>query len=122
MELSAMLSLLKWIFGTAQERTLRKYWKITAQVNQAEEALKSLTDEELTAKTEEFRERLRKGAHVDNLLAEAYAVVKNCCRRFVGKEIHVSGYTQKWDMVPYDVQIVGAICPALWIYRGDADR
>lgn len=104
-----MLSLLKWIFGTAQERTIRRYWKTVAQINQAEEALKNLTDEELAAKTQEFRARVQKGESLDDLLVEAYAVVKNCCRRFVGKEVHVSGYTQKWDMVPYDVQIIGAI-------------
>ncbi len=43
------------------------------------------------------------------MLPEAYAVVKNVCRRLKGTEIHVSGYNQKWDMVPYDVQILGAI-------------
>lgn len=104
-----MLSLLKWLFGTAQERTLRKYRRIVAQVNVAEESLQVLSAEALAEKTKEFKERLKAGASLDDLLVEAYAVVKNCCRRFVGKEVHVSGYTQKWDMIPYDVQILGAI-------------
>lgn len=104
-----MLSFLKWLFGTAQERTIRRYWKIVEEVNKAEEKLQSLTDEQLTAKTAEFKERIAKGASLDSLLPEAFAVVKNCCRRMMGMDVHVSGYNQKWDMIPYDVQIVGAI-------------
>ena len=46
---------------------------------------------------------------LENLLIEGFAVVKNTCRRLVGTEIHVSGYDQKWDMIPYDVQILGGI-------------
>lgn len=109
-----MLGFLKWLFGTAQERTIRRYWKIVAEVNKAEVTLQSLSDEQLAAKTNEFRERLAQGATLDSLLVEAFAVVKNCCRRMVGTEVHVSGYNQKWDMVPYDVQIVGAIA----LYHG----
>lgn len=104
-----MLSLLKWVFGTAQDRTLRRYWKIVHQVNAIEEQYQALTDEQLTAKTLEFRGRLAGGASLDSLLPEAFAAVKNCCRRMVGFDVHVSGYNQKWDMVPYDVQILGAI-------------
>lgn len=104
-----MVGFLKWLFGTAQERTVRRYWKIVEEVNKAEEKLQSLSDEQLAAKTIEFRKRLSEGATLDSLLVEAFAVVKNCCRRMVGSEVHVSGYNQKWDMVPYDVQIVGAI-------------
>jgi preprotein translocase subunit SecA len=104
-----MLSFLKWLFGTAQERTLRRYWKIVVQVNAAEEKFQALTDEQLSSKTAEFRERLAKGESLDCLLPEAFAVVKNCCRRMMGMDVHVSGYNQKWDMIPYDVQILGAI-------------
>lgn len=104
-----MFGFLKKIFGTAQDRQIRKYSKIVQQVNAWDETFKSLTDDELRNKTQEFRERYRKGETLDQLLPEAYAVVKNACRRISGTEIHVSGYNQKWDMVPYDVQIIGAI-------------
>ncbi len=104
-----MFSLLKRLFGTAQDRTIRKYRKIVPEINRYEETLKSLSDEALVAKTTEFKERLKKGESVESILVEAYAVVKNACRRLAGTEIHVSGYNQKWDMVPYDVQIIGAI-------------
>ena len=104
-----MFSLLKRLFGTAQDRTIRKYRKIVHEINQYEESLASLSDSQLAAKTDEFRSRLEAGETVDALLVEAYAVIKNACRRLIGTEVHVSGYNQKWDMVPYDVQIIGAV-------------
>lgn len=104
-----MLGILKHIFGTQQTRILKKYRKIVRQVNAEEQKLLSISDEELKAKTAEFRSRLARGETVDQLLPEAYAVVKSVCRRLCGTEVHVSGYTQKWDMVPYDVQLLGGI-------------
>ncbi|MBJ7448915.1 MAG: preprotein translocase subunit SecA [Parachlamydiales bacterium] len=104
-----MFQFLKKIFGTAQDRLLRKYQKIVLQVNALEKDLQSLSDDELRAKTNEFKQRIRAGETVDDLLPEAYAVVKNTCRRFCGTKEHVFGYDQSWDMIPYDVQILGAI-------------
>ena len=104
-----MFGLVKKIFGTAQDRLVRRYRKIATQVNALEEELQSLPDEAIKKKTEEFRARLKEGEALDDLLPEAYAVVKNVCRRLIGTEIHVSGYNQQWDMIPYDVQILGAI-------------
>lgn len=105
-----MLGIFKKIFGTAQGRLLGKYSRTVRKINAEEEKLKALSDEQLRAKTAEFKERYQKGESLDDLLVEAYAVVKNTCRRLVGTEVHVSGYDQKWDMVPYDVQMLGAIC------------
>lgn len=104
-----MFGFLKKMFGTAQGRLLNRYWKIVAQVNRLEIGLQSLSDEEIRHKTIQFRERLDGGESLEQLLPEAYAVVKNVCRRLCGTDVHVSGYDQKWDMIPYDVQIVGAI-------------
>ncbi|NDD58402.1 MAG: preprotein translocase subunit SecA [Chlamydiae bacterium] len=104
-----MVGFIKKIFGTAQSRLLRKYSKIVKQINQIDERFKSLSDDELKHKTLEFKQRLAQGEALDNLLPEAYAAVKNACRRLCGTEVHVSGYSQKWDMVPYDVQLLGAI-------------
>ena len=69
----------------------------------------SADDDELKAKTAEFRERVAKGESLDALLPEAYAAVKNACRRLVGKEREVCGHKLVWDMVPFDVQIMGGI-------------
>jgi preprotein translocase subunit SecA len=104
-----MFEFLKKIFGTAQDRLLKRYWKIVTQINQWDEKFQSLDDNALKAKTTEFRQRLQQGENIDQILPEAYAVVKNVCRRLMGTEVHVSGYDQKWDMIPYDVQLVGAI-------------
>ena len=104
-----MFGLLKKIFGTAQTRTLKRYWKLVPEINRWEKAFQDLSDEEIGQKTVEFKERLGKGESLDSLLPEAFAAVKNVCRRLCGTEVHVSGYTQNWDMIPYDVQILGAI-------------
>jgi len=104
-----MLHLLKKIFGTQQTRLVKRYFRIVKKINEKAEELKNLSDEELRAKTDEFKKRLQNGETTDSILVEAYAVVKNVCKRLSGTEIHVSGYNQKWDMVPYDVQLVGAI-------------
>ena len=104
-----MIGFLKKLFGSAQDRLRRKYFKVVQEVNQWDAKFQSLSDDALRNKTQEFRDRFQAGESVDQLLPEAFAVVKNACRRLAGTDIHVSGYNQKWDMVPYDVQIVGAI-------------
>lgn len=104
-----MFDFLKKIFGTAQGRKVKKYFKIVAEINRWDEKFNSLSDEQIKAKTDEFRQRLQSGEPLDNLLPEAYAVVKSACRRMCGTRVDVSGYHQQWDMVPYDVQLVGGI-------------
>ena len=104
-----MFGLLKKIFGTAQQRKVKKYKTIVSQIHRCEEPLKLLSDEELRGKTAEFKWRLQEGESLDALLPEAYAVVKQTCARLCGTEVHVSGYDQKWDMIPYDVQLLGGI-------------
>jgi preprotein translocase subunit SecA len=104
-----MFGILKKLFGSAHDRLLNKYRKIVAEVNRWEEKYQSLSDEQVRAKTAEFQQRFQKGETLDQLLPEAYALVKNACRRLCGTEVHVSGYNQKWDMVPYDVQILSGI-------------
>lgn len=104
-----MIGFLKNLFGTSQERILKRLRRIVQEVNVWDEKFKALSDEALRQKTEEFKQRFKEGESLDQLLPEAYGVVKNACRRMCGTEVHVSGYNQKWDMVPYDVQILGGI-------------
>lgn len=105
-----MLFLLKKLFGTQQTRLLTSYTKIIKKINEQESSFASLTNEELQKKTEEFRDQLKgKDRSIDDLLIPAYAVIKNACRRFYGENIKMLGYQQKWDMIPYDEQILGAI-------------
>lgn len=104
-----MFAFLKKLIGSAQDRTVKKYFKFVPLINEWENKLQSLTDDELRAKTQEFRKRYQGGESLDSILPEAYAVVKNACRRLRGTDVHVFGYNQLWDMIPYDVQLVGAI-------------
>ncbi len=88
-----MFGFLRRLFGSAQDRQVRKYSKIVTQVNHWDEQYKSLSDDQLKAKTLEFRERLNQGESLDNLLPEAYGAIKNACRRLCGTEVHVSDIT-----------------------------
>ena len=79
-----------------QQLHLRKAKKILKKINALKGKMQSLSDQELAAKTLEFRERLTKGETVDDLLVEAFAVVREADRRVLG-------------MFPYDVQVLGGI-------------
>lgn len=78
--------MLQKIFGTAGERTVRRYKRIVAQINKRELELQALSDDQLTGQTDLLKKRLAKGETVDDILVDAYAVVKNACRRLCGKE------------------------------------
>ena len=101
--------ILKKIIGTKNQRDLKKIHPRVDQINAVEEQLQSISDDELKAKTAEFKQRIEAGETVDDLLVEAFAVVKNACRRLVGQTIEVSGNQMTWDMVPFDTQLIGGI-------------
>ena len=103
-----MFGFLKKIFGTAQSRLVKKYSRLVPEVNRWEETYQSLSDDQILQKTAEFKKRIADGETLEALLPEAFGLVKNACRRLCGTEVHVSGYSQNWDMIPYDVQILGA--------------
>ncbi len=97
------------VFGTKNEREYKKLWPIVEEINRHYESLRKLSDAELQKKTEEFKERLAAGETLDDLLPEAFAVVKDACRRLVGKKWMVTGKEMEWNMVPFDVQLMGGI-------------
>ena len=101
--------LLKKIVGTKNERDLKRLRPLVGRINELEQGLQSLSDEALKAKTGEFRERLAKGETPDELMCEAFAVVKNACRRLCGTVVDVCGHPQTWDMVPFDTQLIGGM-------------
>jgi preprotein translocase subunit SecA len=105
----AFQSVIARIFGTKHERDLRAVEPLVDEINAAWEKLSGLTDSDLAQKTVEFRQRLQEGATADDILVEAYAVVKEASRRLVGRGWNVCGQPIVWDMVPYDVQLVGAV-------------
>ncbi|MCH8276227.1 MAG: preprotein translocase subunit SecA [Bacteroidetes bacterium] len=157
-----MLKLIKKVFGDKQERAFKHLWPIVDQINLHFESYRSLSDEELQAKTEEFRAQIREAlqeietdtveikeqlrvrtseddgktealtlnqrltlydelddldeewfktleAKLNEILPEVFAVAKDACRRLIGKEWMAGGQKITWDMIPYDVQLLGAI-------------
>jgi preprotein translocase subunit SecA len=105
-----MLSkLINKILGDSNAKEIKRLEVIVARINEFGAGLSQLSDEELKNKTDEFRERIKSGATVDELLPEAFAVVKDACRRLVGTSWDIRGNSTKWDMIPYDVQLLGGI-------------
>lgn len=99
----------RYIWGTHADRKLIRLRSTVRKINAEEAALQKLSDSELTAKTEEFRKRISAGETPDQLLVEAFATVKNACRRLCGTKLTVCGIETDWNMVPYDVQILAGI-------------
>src|SRR4030042_1953087 len=89
-------TLLGKVFGTKNERELKRLWPIVEQVNSLETQMTGLSDEQLREKTGEFRKKLEAGTSLDNILPEAFAVVREVSRRIL-------------RMRHFDVQILGGI-------------
>ena len=90
------MSKLTKIFGTHSQRELKRIYPIVDKVESYRDQMVALSDEELQAKTKEFKDRLEKGETLDDLLPEAYATVREAARRVLGME-------------HYRVQIIGGI-------------
>ena len=105
------MNLLKLILGTRNDRELKKLWPIVHEINRIESGYqaKGLADEDYPRMTQEFRDRVAKGESLDSVLPEAFALVKSACRRLVGTTSEVCGHTLTWNMVPFDVQLIGGI-------------
>ena len=84
------------LFKSANERYLKKFDKIVKKINALEEEIKVLNDEQLKAKTAEFKERLKSGETLKDLLPEAFAVVREAAKRTLG-------------LRPFDVQLLGGM-------------
>src|SRR5512146_269051 len=94
-------TILTRIVGTKNERELKRIRPVVAQIGSFEPGLRELDDRALAAKTVEFRERLAKGAPVDDILPEAFAVVREAGRRAL-------------NMRHFDVQLIGGMA----LHRG----
>jgi preprotein translocase subunit SecA len=146
-----MLNLIKKIFGDKHSKDQKELWPIVNEINEYYEKIKDLTEDELKAKTTEFKEKIQNETSeirqkieelnlklqgdedfdresvyeeldkseddltakyeevLDAILPEAYAVVKSTCQRLVGRSWTVAGSKVTWDMVPYDVQLMGGV-------------
>ena len=90
------MGLITKLFGTYSERELKSIWPIVQKIENMEEEYKALTDAQLQAKTQEFKERLANGETLDDILPEAFATVREAADRVLG-------------LRPYPVQLVGGI-------------
>ncbi len=146
-----MKNLIKAIFGDKQTKDVKVLWPIVEEINEEYKKVKDLTDDQLKAKTQEFKEKIQNHTAevtqrieetraqlqsneeidmhaiyeeidkleeelnekyeeiLDEILPEAFAVVKSACQRLVGTAWTVAGNKATWDMVPYDVQLMGGV-------------
>lgn len=123
------------IFGTKYDRDIKEMQPLVAEINERADEYQGLTDEQFPEKTAEFKERIvqareearreigesesgeeiKKAEYeaeqdmLDDLLPEAFGLVKETCRRMVGKSWPVRDHPKTWIEVPYDVQLMGGI-------------
>lgn len=130
------MSILTKVLGTKSEREIKSFWPLVKEIKQIAETIQNKSDEDLVNRTQEIkseiiaaREKVEKELSgkrtdkeeakkqilkaeqdkVDEFLPEAFAMVKETCRRLVGTSWRVVGQEIKWEMDPYDVQLIGAI-------------
>jgi preprotein translocase subunit SecA len=108
--------ILKKIVGSKNQRELRRMLPTVKKINEFEATLQSSPDEALRAKTLEWKDRLSKisdsaelARELHQILPEAFAVVKNGARRLCGITVDVCGHPLTWNMVHFDVQLIGGM-------------
>src|SRR6476646_3951357 len=108
--------IIKKVIGSKNDREVKRLRPIVVRMNEIEASLPNLSEEDLRKKTADWKARLSQiedttelKAALDEIMPEAYAVVKNACRRLCGREITVRGHPIKWEMVPFDVQLIGGM-------------
>jgi len=108
--------IIKKIVGSKNQRELKRMRPIVAEINAIEERLQSETDEQLRARTAQWKADLAKiedyaeqQEYLERILPEAFAVVKNGARRLCGKSFTVCDQQVTWNMVHFDVQLIGGM-------------
>ena len=110
--------IVKKIIGSKNDREVKRLRPLVARINEIEAGLQSLPDDALRQKTAEWKAQLTAitdpaelAKALDDLLPEAFAVVKNTCRRLTDRraEVQVRGHAILWEMIPFDVQLIGGI-------------
>ena len=108
------MNLFKALFGSKNDRDVKKIRPVVARINEFEAGLQKLSDDALRAKTALWQQELslikddaELAAKLEEILPEAFAVVKNACRRLCGTDVIVREHPIRWEMVPFDVQLIG---------------
>ncbi len=108
--------IVKKIVGSRNDREVKKLRPLVARINEIEVSLQSLSEEDLRKKSADWKAELSQitdkdelARRLDEILPEAYAVVKNACRRLCGTDVIVREHPIRWEMVPFDVQLIGGM-------------
>jgi len=108
--------IIKKIVGSQNERQVKKMRPLVQKINELEVSYQSLSDDALREKSAAWKAELSQikdddelARRLDEILPEAYAVVKSACRRLCGKDVIVRGHPLRWEMVPFDVQLIGGM-------------
>lgn len=112
MAINWILEKISWDYN---EKQLKKVRPLVDQINMLCDEWDSLSDDDIKAKTQEFKERLVAWETVDDLMVEAFATVKQACKRMVGTTVEVKGEKIERVMVPYDVQLIWGIVLHKWM-------
>jgi preprotein translocase subunit SecA len=106
--------IVKKFIGSRNEREVKRLRPLVAQINAFEAELQKVPEDVLRQKTAAWKEEISKiqdneelARRLDGILPEAFAVVKNACRRLCGTEIIVREHPLAWEMIPFDVQLIG---------------
>jgi preprotein translocase subunit SecA len=106
--------IVKKLFGSRNDREVKRLRPLVARINGLEEDLQKQPEDVLRQKTAVWKEELSKiedkeelARRLNEILPEAFAMVKNACRRLWGKEVTVRGHPLVWEMIPFDVQLIG---------------
>ncbi len=126
---------LKKIFGTSSQRQIKKILPLVNQINEFYKGIQSKSDQDLMDRTKQLKKYVEEARDkekstidkdldreviqnkvleaeqkaLDDIMVEAFAMVKETCRRMIGNSWRVSGQNSEWNMIPYDVQLIGAI-------------
>src|SRR3989338_7253587 len=107
--LVSVIDTINRFLGDPAQKELKKYLPIMEEVKAMHGKMGNLTLADLPKKTEEYKARIASGESVDDLLPEAFALGKRACELLVGKKTVIGKAAMEWNMVPFDVQILGGI-------------
>src|SRR5712671_3572006 len=106
--------IVKKFIGSKNDREVKRLRPLVAKINAIETELQKASDDELRKKTAAWKEELSKiedkdvlVGRLNEILPEAFAVVKNACRRLCGTDVIVRDHPLRWEMIPFDVQLIG---------------
>jgi preprotein translocase subunit SecA len=111
------MSILSKIFGTKSDREIKKILPLVKKINDFYNSIENYTEKDLQNRTREIKEEISQKIIsstdekevLDSYIIETFAMVKHACRLLVGKEWEVVGQVIKWEMIPYDEQIIGGV-------------